>query len=86
MHGRPRLCFSEGNELAGIRVGCQTCGREESWVDVTRQEDGSYQATLCATFPLSSHEQTYSYLQAPGMQVSRRQVHQAMAQSDSFWR
>jgi hypothetical protein len=85
MVGRDSVSVRVTNWLA-LGVGCQTCGREESWVDVTPQEDGGYQATLCATLPLSSHEQTYRYLQAPGMQVSRRQVHQAMAQSDSFWR
>jgi DNA-directed RNA polymerase subunit RPC12/RpoP len=36
--------------LAGL--GCQQCGREEPWVEVTRQEDGGYQATLCGHFTL----------------------------------
>lgn len=33
-----------------LGLGCQCCGQEESWVEVTRQEDGSYQATLCGHF------------------------------------
>lgn len=36
--------------LAG--VACPQCGREEPWVEVTRQEDGGYQATLCGHFTL----------------------------------
>jgi transposase-like protein len=38
-------------------------------------------ATLCATFPHWSQGQVYAYLQEQGVQVSRRQVRQAMAQS-----
>jgi transposase-like protein len=34
-------------------VCCPTCERENPWVDVTRQEDGSYQATLCGHFTVS---------------------------------
>ncbi len=33
-------------------LGCQYCDQEEPWVEVTRQEDGSYQATLCGHFSL----------------------------------
>jgi len=33
-------------------MGCLVCGREGCWVDVTGQEDGSYQATLCGHFTL----------------------------------
>ena len=33
-----------------LGIGCQTSVREEPWVDVTRQEDGGYQATLCGHF------------------------------------
>lgn len=48
----------EGEEVAAGRpaqglllgLGCQYCGQEESWVEVTRQEGGSYQATLCGHF------------------------------------
>jgi transposase-like protein len=29
---------------------CPTCERDEPWVDVTRQEDGGYHATLCGHF------------------------------------
>jgi transposase-like protein/DNA-directed RNA polymerase subunit RPC12/RpoP len=31
-------------------LGCQYCGREEPWVEVRHDEDGSYQATLCGHF------------------------------------
>ncbi len=33
-----------------IGLGCLVCGREEPWAEVVRQEDGSYQATLCGHF------------------------------------
>jgi len=33
-------------------LGCQYCGREEPWVGVQRDEDGSYQATLCGHFTI----------------------------------
>ena len=33
-----------------LGVCCQTCVRDDPWVDVTRQEDGGYQATLCGHF------------------------------------
>jgi Transposase IS66 family len=36
-----------------VGLGCQQCGREEPWVEVTRQADGGYQATLCGHFTLS---------------------------------
>ena len=29
---------------------CPTCERDDPWVDVTRQEDGGYKATLCGHF------------------------------------
>ncbi len=35
-----------------LGLGCQVCDREEPWVEVTRQEGGSYQATLCGHFSL----------------------------------
>jgi transposase-like protein len=38
-------------------------------------------ATLCATFPHWSQAQVYDHLQEEGVQVSRRQVRQAMRQS-----
>ena len=34
-------------------LGCTLCGREEPWVDVVQEEDGSYRATLCGHFTLS---------------------------------
>jgi len=33
-------------------MGCLVCGRTGAWVDVTPQEDGGYQATLCGHFSL----------------------------------
>jgi hypothetical protein len=33
-------------------LGCQYCGREEPWVEVRHDEDGSYQATLCGHFTI----------------------------------
>lgn len=39
-----------GELLFGL--GCQYCDREEPWVEVTRRDDGSYQATLCGHFNL----------------------------------
>jgi transposase-like protein/DNA-directed RNA polymerase subunit RPC12/RpoP len=35
-----------------LGLGCQQCGKEESWVEVTCQDDGSYQATLYGHFSL----------------------------------
>ena len=35
-----------------LGLGCQQCGQEEPWVEVTGQDDGSYQATLCGHFSL----------------------------------
>jgi transposase-like protein/DNA-directed RNA polymerase subunit RPC12/RpoP len=35
-----------------LGLGCQQCGKEEPWVEVTCQDDGSYQATLCGHFSL----------------------------------
>jgi len=35
-----------------VGLGCRQCGREEPWVEVTRREDGGYQATLCGHFTL----------------------------------
>jgi transposase-like protein/DNA-directed RNA polymerase subunit RPC12/RpoP len=50
----------DGEEIAsrgpvpGLLLGlsCPYCSQEEPWVEVTRQEDGSYQATLCGHFSL----------------------------------
>jgi transposase-like protein len=33
-------------------LGCQYCGRDEPWVEVAHNEDGSYQATLCGHFTI----------------------------------
>ena len=35
-----------------LGLGCQVCDQEEPWVEVIRQEDGCYQATLCGHFSL----------------------------------
>jgi len=31
-------------------LGCLVCGRQEPWVEVTTEADGSYTATLCGHF------------------------------------
>lgn len=36
-----------------LGLGCVVCAREEPWVQVERQADGSYQATLCGHFTLT---------------------------------
>lgn len=36
-----------------VGLGCVVCEREEPWVKVERQEDGSYQASLCGHFTLA---------------------------------
>jgi len=33
-----------------LGMACPTCERDDPWVEVTRQEDGGYQATLCGHF------------------------------------
>jgi transposase-like protein len=35
-----------------LGLGCQHCGQERPWVDVARQEDGSYLVTMCGHFTL----------------------------------
>jgi transposase-like protein len=35
-----------------LGLGCQYCGREEPWVEVRRDDDGGYQATLCGHFTI----------------------------------
>jgi transposase-like protein len=35
-----------------LGLGCQYCDQEEPWVEVTCEDDGSYQATLCGHFRL----------------------------------
>ena len=42
-----------GGATWGLGLGCVICEREESWVEVERQEDGSYHATLCGHFTLA---------------------------------
>jgi hypothetical protein len=36
-----------------LGAGCVVCERDEPWVQVERQPDGSYQATLCGHFTLT---------------------------------
>lgn len=45
----------QGTEGLGwpLGLGCVVCEREEPWVQVERQADGSYQATLCGHFRLA---------------------------------
>jgi len=38
---------------AGLGLGCVVCARDEPWVEVARQADGSYQASLCGHFTLT---------------------------------
>jgi transposase-like protein len=49
-----RLSVTEGVDVEQgpmvMGLGCLVCGREEPWVEVVHQEDGSYQATLCGHF------------------------------------
>ena len=44
-------CWGPANMLV-LGVGCQRCGREEPWVEVTQREDGGYQATVCGHFTI----------------------------------
>ena len=48
--GEDRLCVSSPPLLLGF--GCQCCGREEPWVEVRRDDDGGYHATLCGHFTI----------------------------------
>jgi transposase-like protein len=52
-----RPSVTEGGDVGQVPMvmglGCLVCGREEPWVEVVRQEDGGYQATLCGHFTLS---------------------------------
>lgn len=51
-----RHAGQEGGDAHGpgtpllLGVGCQYCGKEEPWVEVSRCDDGGYQATLCGHF------------------------------------
>jgi hypothetical protein len=46
--------IASGKPASGLLLGlgCQQCGKEEPWVEVTCRDDGSYQATLCGHFTL----------------------------------
>jgi len=41
-----------GGAAGGLALSCVICERTEPWVQVERQEDGSYQAALCGHFTL----------------------------------
>lgn len=45
-----KVCVSSPPLLLGL--GCQHCGREEPWVEVRRDDDGGYHATLCGHFTI----------------------------------
>ena len=42
-----------GGKAWGLGLSCVICERDEPWVQVERQADGSYQATLCGHFTLA---------------------------------
>lgn len=44
--------WREGELGLRISLGCLVCGRNEPWVEVERQGDGSYQAEVCDHFRL----------------------------------
>lgn len=44
---------STGGTPLLLGLGCQICGREKPGVEVVRQPDGSYKATLCGHFTLT---------------------------------
>jgi hypothetical protein len=39
--------------VAGFSLGCLVCGRQEPWVQVERQADGSYGGQICGHFSLA---------------------------------
>jgi hypothetical protein len=45
-----RLTANRPAPYLALGVCCPTCERDEPWVDVTQQEDGGYEATLCGHF------------------------------------
>ena len=52
--GRALHAQSQGSWGAGcLGLGCVVCERDEPWVQVERQVDGRYQATLCGHFTLT---------------------------------
>jgi transposase-like protein len=47
--------MSEGDSLGGtlgVSLGCVVCGRQEAWVEVKPQAEGSYRAEICGHFSL----------------------------------
>ena len=67
-----------------LGLGCQLCDKEEAWVEVACQDDGSYQATLCGHFRLQvSGDDAYRarllmlflrLLEVPGQQRGSRRT------------
>jgi transposase-like protein/predicted RNA-binding Zn-ribbon protein involved in translation (DUF1610 family) len=49
--GEETACRQPASGLL-LGFGCQQCGKEEPWVEVTCRDDGGYQATLCGHFTL----------------------------------
>jgi transposase-like protein len=49
---REEIAFGPPASGLLLGLGCQQCGKEEPWVEVTGKDDGSYQATLCGHFHL----------------------------------
>ena len=75
-----------GKPASGVLLGlgCQQCGKEEPWVEVTCRADGSYQAMLCGHFSLQvSGDDAYRarllmlflrLLEVPGQQRGSRRT------------
>ena len=78
--------IGSGKPASGLLLGlgCQQCGKEEPWVEVTCRDDGSYQATLCGHFRLQvSGDDAYRarllmlflrLLEVPGQQRGSRRT------------
>ena len=50
--GREEIASSKPASAVLLGLGCQQCGKEEPWVEVSCRDDGSYQAALCGHFTL----------------------------------
>jgi hypothetical protein len=74
---REEMAFGQPVSGLLLGLGCQQCGKEESWVEVTCRDDGSYQATLCGHFSLQvSGDDPYRVrlLEGPGQQRGSRRT------------
>jgi len=49
---REEIAFGKPASGLLLGLGCQQCGKEEPWVEVTCRDDGGYEATLCGHFTL----------------------------------